>query len=437
MGGRGRAAERWILYPSIQTRKELDIALIKLKHPLDLRPVLPPGSSGQPQRPNLASACLPGPGVDDINYGAYALIAGYGRTGAQPLVYARLRIGWMRVSDRPNNGHCHMIRAGRPHHTLPANCHGDSGGPLIQYTRSGRAVLIGVIEVLSTNGVVHSSGDLVIGNYPNITGGECGIGGPIRPTTDQCFTYHKSNDILSNIMNGREAVKGELPWIAYLVINGVDQTGTRVSNTTEVIVHVGEIDEEQLSTSGWAAERWINYPSKNLVHQLDIALIKLQHPLDLSPVATRSSGEPVRPNVAAACLPGLDMDDINYGAYALIAGYGMTGPVQQMWDRLHIGWMRVRVRQYNSHCHVIYTARPNHTLPTVCHGDSGGPLVQYTRSGRAVLIGVTQSFLGVVCETTTEGVFIRVSSFMWWIQNTIMANDRSQPPTCFSNIQPL
>jgi secreted trypsin-like serine protease len=53
-----------------------------------------------------------------------------------------------------------------------------------------------------------------------------------------------------------------------------------------------------------------------------------------------------------------------------------------------------------------------------CGGDSGGPLMHLTKNAIYDVIGIT-SFGNKACDSSSPGVYTRVSSYLDWIANTV------------------
>ena len=67
----------------------------------------------------------------------------------------------------------------------------------------------------------------VIQHYPNVTEDECGFGRESYLFDDSCFEYHKTEDIISKIKNGRNALKGELPFVVLIETKTISKTNER------------------------------------------------------------------------------------------------------------------------------------------------------------------------------------------------------------------
>ena len=68
-----------------------------------------------------------------------------------------------------------------------------------------------------------------------------------------------------------------------------------------------------------------------------------------------------------------------------------------------------------------------------CYGDSGGPLMTYSSNKQWVLVGVTSG--GYECgHAGIAGVYTRVTSYLYWINETISTCDPfGDPPVTATN----
>ncbi|XP_055640649.1 uncharacterized protein LOC129778038 [Toxorhynchites rutilus septentrionalis] len=152
-------------------------------------------------------------------------------------------------------------------------------------------------------------------------------------------------------------------------------------------------------------------------HYHDIALLKLEHPVELSDIVTPAclwTDEEVRFKVLEA------------------TGWGRTGYVENQTPIL----LKVALKPMeNEECSRVYlngTDRKlklglqSHQICAVdekmdtCEGDSGGPLqVKLLHNGRMTpfIVGITS--FGAACGMSTPGVYTRVSSYIDWIVETM------------------
>ena len=73
-----------------------------------------------------------------------------------------------------------------------------------------------------TNQLTISQNSNPIGDYPNVTIDECGVGRkPIQPNSNSCFKYHK-NFGSADIHISRVASAFEVPWIVLITIDSGD-----------------------------------------------------------------------------------------------------------------------------------------------------------------------------------------------------------------------
>src|SRR5882762_9608652 len=90
---------------------------------------------------------------------------------------------------------------------------------MIQFLKQLLSVLI-----ITTTNANHAQ----IEHIPNVTLDDCGVGREPLIRNKTCFKYHNSFDIFSKIQNGRNVMFGEMPWIAYIIINLKNQNKYKI-----------------------------------------------------------------------------------------------------------------------------------------------------------------------------------------------------------------
>ncbi|CAG2121791.1 unnamed protein product, partial [Medioppia subpectinata] len=174
----------------------------------------------------------------------------------------------------------------------------------------------------------------VIGNYPNVTDSDCGVGWESRLLNDKCFTYHKTSG-LSRIANGRDTKAGETSYAAYieilLYLRAAACTGTVINewwiitaahcvNCNASIytcpftynIRIGVVDRNSTHGHNCGAARVYPHPDYNhvLAKIPDIALIRVNTSIPFTD----------RLVITNVCLPARGL--VNTGSeYALTTGW--------------------------------------------------------------------------------------------------------------------
>ncbi|CAG2104649.1 unnamed protein product [Medioppia subpectinata] len=306
----GYQPKRFILHPGFeinQTNSD-DIGLIELNTALDF--TAPKGSHYRP----INSVCLPKADIYNTDK-EYALVAGFGAMNYTKHLADWLQMGWIRIWEKKDTRFDYygkMIIARQVADSVSV-CRGDSGGGVIQW-QNGKAVVIGI---------VHAK----MANYPNITTDECGISRDSLLMDNNCFPFHKMDDTVSRIFNGRRATVGELPWHVFITSDLFI-----FWNGLTITIYPGILNISNLG---------IGYQPKSIIihegfvfnqnNPDDIALIELNTALDL----TASKGSHYR-RVNSVCLPKPDIYNTRK-EYALVAGFGRINDTHNP-DWLQVGW---------------------------------------------------------------------------------------------------
>ncbi|CAG2111098.1 unnamed protein product, partial [Medioppia subpectinata] len=205
------------------------------------------------------------------------------------------------------------------------------------------SIVIGVSDGIHT----------VIGNYPNVTDSDCGVGWESRLLNDKCFTYHKTSG-LSRIANGRDTKAGETSYAAYIEIllyspsnhcNASIYTCPFTFN-----IRIGVVDRNSTRGHNCGAARVYPHPDYNHVLAKttpDIALIRVNTSI---PFTDRLA-------ITNACLPARGL--VNTGSeYALTTGWGNKGGGRLSPTIRQMGWVRIVPPDPNlfptNQTHVIY-----------------------------------------------------------------------------------
>ncbi|XP_054161248.1 plasma kallikrein-like [Oppia nitens] len=286
---------------------------------------------------------------------------------------------------------------------------------------------------------------LEIGDYPNITDtNQCGIGRQSHLLNDQCFEWHKSNDLMSNVVNGRDVQPGEYPYVVYIEIwvrlskwggtDGQNECTGSILNQHWILsaahcysnlagidyykVFAGTIDKSKLGTD-YGVEEVILHPKfeRTPRNPYDVALIRVKTPMVFN---VGDNGYAYR-QLNSICLPPIDHMVTEY-ELALIVGFGRINDTYVSTNRLQTGLVRISTQNLTDPNIINAYQYPYPGGAHICFGDSGGPLLQYV-NGRAVLIGV--SIWGDIGENICSPnhrvwtAFVKVSAVLDWIIENI------------------
>ncbi|XP_054154935.1 chymotrypsin-like protease CTRL-1 [Oppia nitens] len=280
-----------------------------------------------------------------------------------------------------------------------------------------------------------------IKQYPNVTLDTCGIGRQssllLSTTTTtttttgrQCFKW--STNETSSVQNGRLALPGEFPWIAY--IEGSEYFwGFWRTKTPDRTDNVRTVQDLRQSGHTYGVDKWFIHPNWSSTEKFkrgyDIAIVKLKSQIPIPTTTIPTPGLWFGQQINGICLPEPNIMNTEQ-ELALIAGYGSTtGDDVRNTGQLKMGWT-VIAKPYDTtypYTNIIVVFRyPHNTGAAMCYGDSGGPLIQFV-GNRAVLIGIQSGISGTVgrClsrQSDSKMAFIRLSSAVQWIVNTINSN---------------
>lgn len=255
----------------------------------------------------------------------------------------------------------------------------------------------------------------------------------IANTTTPLSTY---------ILGGEVAENGEFPHMAALVYergNGYEfDCGGSVLSSTFVLTAAHCVDtldriEPTVVRAGviniggkaWnpqtdvrIAQIIINPQYNRLQKYHDLALLKLENPLSFSP------------NLNAICLETNEEDP---EVPLTITGWGKTSNTRDTRSNILLKTNVTAVSR--DECNDSYKnwrklpkgiaadqlcAGDPRGISDACQGDSGGPLVTVSKEGQNRLVGVTS--FGRGCGSPVPGVYVRVSSYLDWIESVVWPN---------------
>lgn len=242
---------------------------------------------------------------------------------------------------------------------------------------------------------------------------------------------------LASIVNGREAIVGQVPYQVQLLFNKTDILllcgGSLIDNQWVLTAGHCCIDEKGGNVSveaylGQIELQWrLNGPEANPASKVvisdeyfnnnpylinDICLVQLEYPVEFS--------EKVQP----IALPTKDQaEDEFVGVKAQISGWGRTSATGSASNVLLYANIDI-IPNKDCENFGLVSASLNSTVcgqgdyfKSICEGDSGGPLV--STSFPPVLIGITSHIVKGQCDKGYPMVFARVSSYIDWIESVI------------------
>ncbi|XP_068173778.1 transmembrane protease serine 5 isoform X1 [Antennarius striatus] len=264
--------------------------------------------------------------------------------------------------------------------------------------------------------------------------GSCSTGKVIALQCFECGTRAK----LPRIIGGVEASLGRWPWQVSLYYSNRHTCGGsiitsqwvvtaahcvhnyRLPQVSSWVVYAGIVTRgsaKMAQQTGYAVEKIIyNKDYNHRSHDSDIALMKLQSPLNFS--------DAIRP----VCLPQYDYD-LPGGTQCWISGWGYTHPEDvHSPDTLKEAPVPIiSTNKCNSTCMYNGEITPRmlcagYTEGKVdaCQGDSGGPLVCQDENVWR-LVGVVSWGTGCA-EPNRPGVYTKVAEFLGWIYEMIEVN---------------
>ncbi|XP_052280967.1 cubilin-like [Dreissena polymorpha] len=245
------------------------------------------------------------------------------------------------------------------------------------------------------------------------------------------------------VVGGSVSSTGQWPWIIGLRVGPgiVNCGGTIISrhwvltaghcvkdflfSPQELSIVAGSHDLSDVTGQVRHVAEVIIHPDYNFIYSDDIALLRLQRPLDFSD------------DVNAACLPW-DGRQFSPSSNCYVVGYGVWN-VENYYTTLAPRYLRhVRTKIVHSDmCTELYSYKTyiKDTMMCAgytgggmdaCKGDSGSGLLCETEAGRWMVAGVVS--WGDMCGNTNRpGVYTRVTSFLEWIDGhtSVQVNNNS------------
>ncbi|XP_071816178.1 uncharacterized protein [Apostichopus japonicus] len=248
----------------------------------------------------------------------------------------------------------------------------------------------------------------------------------------------------ARIIGGNIAIAGRWPWQALLEYRSWLCGGTLISDQWIVTaahcvatpgmranldaVRLGSLfktDYHESNSERRLIERIVVHPGHTAGFDNDIALIKLQEPVDVT--------DYVRP----ACLPSSDqVDEVTRYSTCYATGWGRTSAGGETAyilreDELPLRSSESCDRELKAHGSTTITenmicAGYEYGFDATCKGDSGGPLVCQEANGHWTLVGITS--WGYGCQSTS--VFTKVSRFTDFIDAVIHGDPLSEGTEC-------
>ena len=239
----------------------------------------------------------------------------------------------------------------------------------------------------------------------------------------------------SRIIGGHNTEFGEIPWQAFVKVEGLRCGGALLSRThvvtaahcvvgrkeSKIEVLLGELVlkrmvEEMPHEHRRVAQIIIHPDYENLnVDSFDVAILVLDRPVDY------------RANIMPICLP--EPEQSFTGALATVSGWGrvyadhesranhlQSVQVPVIGNRLCRKWLRSRGKYAGINSDHLCAGYEGGGQDS-CRGDSGGPLT-YQRRGRWYLVGIVSA--GFSCGKPRQpGIYHRVSHSSEWISKNV------------------
>lgn len=249
----------------------------------------------------------------------------------------------------------------------------------------------------------------------------------------------------SSIVNGRKAMPGQFPWMAYVSArlgkhSGFACSGTVVSPYVVLTAgHCVESPETGLVTRGEAytvvigrtdltdktsgeklkVARAVVSPRFSPFGTLrgDLGLLILDKPTTAPPVPIAHAGDAALSAAgAAATVAGWGLTSGSAEQTPKVLRWGTTTLGSSAFCRKHVSLPPARYSTSTQLC----TFEAGAAVTTPCHGDSGGPLLGQAPGGAPVQIGIV-SYGDGACRHKGADVYTRVDRFAAWIDAWIAA----------------
>lgn len=247
---------------------------------------------------------------------------------------------------------------------------------------------------------------------------------PMGENQDQSCGQFKPNPL--NIIGGRKAKRGEVPWQAHMT----NWCGATILDSTHLLsaahcfryptrsppfeIHAGNILQSEETENGFVQTRTVTkvtvhekYNETNgIMFDYDIALLEVSEPFNFT--------EWVQP----ACLPD-NTTSLEPNELLRVSGYGTDSN-----DELHlvdvpyqpdnVCKQNLGLLPHEFEPETMICAGDHEGGKDACQGDSGGPLVQI-ENNQATLVGVVS--WGYFCaQPNAFGVYSDVKHFLDWIE---------------------
>jgi len=256
--------------------------------------------------------------------------------------------------------------------------------------------------------------------------------------------YSMYGSAMDKIVGGHEARPYSFPWLASLWVEDADyamdqhQCGAAVIDN-QFLLTAAHCFLGYDKASSWKVvlgehnfkvnsgkEVWRNV-SKIITHENydmyemknDIALVKLDKPLELLPSANMA--------INSICMPSAT--DSFVGAKCKVAGWGALRDYGSVPDALQEVTLPVigpqKCNQYNHYKGIIWASNIcagfDEGGKDSCQGDSGGPLMCVKPDGRFYLAGVVSWGMGCAAANA-PGVYTNTVNYLQWIEANMEAN---------------
>lgn len=238
----------------------------------------------------------------------------------------------------------------------------------------------------------------------------------------------------SRIIGGNIASAGEFPWMLSLSKFQKHHCGATIIDkewaitaahcvngfsTLEMVIVAGSLylyqaDPKEQVVQIQAIYVHPDYEQDGQAHINDIALLKLQQPLNFTKF-----------KIGPVCLPQKDQEP---PGTCLLAGWGHTkedGELSQALRKVNVPLITAEECQRHYLFHSIRDSMQctwsEQGGRDSCQGDSGGPLLCLNKDRRYYIAGIVS--WGVGCgRPSFPGICTKVSSFLPWIENTMNKN---------------
>lgn len=266
-------------------------------------------------------------------------------------------------------------------------------------------------------GLLFSACTVVVAQELELNGPDCGYSDPSR-----------------RIVNGRQAVEDQFPWMVFLQIR-FDDMLTRCGGSIITKRHVltaghctvlNEVEAKEVTViyghtdfrSGQKMQatkmlRHENFDAPRFYNDIAILLVAGEF----------QYGKSVKP----ICLPTSPVDIFNKDV--IVAGWGYLEQDGRAVNNLRYTVVKVLpdakcAKKFQNNAYrtdIMYCAYRLNT--DACQGDSGGPLVTQSEGGRYIQVGIVSYGIGCALKDM-PGVYARLEALMPWLKENIAAYDK-------------